>query len=219
MKPVHMPVLKGKDAKRFIEQDTKPLSSEQKEYLKTCQETYEKKPIKQIFIDFDKIEIKKLDISQDICNFDCNLDDDLGCNDFIHNDALLYQKERQGITYLFFYNDKIVGYATLIMSSLSAENLTAKHKKIISLKTYPSLLIGRLAVDNSQRGNGIGKYICNWCSGLAIKFSNEIGCRYIILETTKEKVEFYKKCNFEEGKELKDKKRKLIWMYQRITTE
>jgi hypothetical protein len=46
MKPVHMPVLKGKDAKRFIEQDTKPLSSEQKEYLKKCQETYEKKPIK-----------------------------------------------------------------------------------------------------------------------------------------------------------------------------
>ncbi len=105
------------------------------------------------------------------------------------------------------------------MSSLSAEYLTAKHKKTISLRTYPSLLIGRLAVDNSQRVKGFGKYICDWCLGLAIKLSNEIGCRYVILETTRERTEFYKKCNFEEGKELKDKKRKLIWMYQRIAIE
>ncbi|KKL85942.1 hypothetical protein LCGC14_1949670 [marine sediment metagenome] len=46
MLPEHMPVLEGKDAKRFIEQDKKPLSSKQKEYLKNCLEIYEKNPIK-----------------------------------------------------------------------------------------------------------------------------------------------------------------------------
>lgn len=105
------------------------------------------------------------------------------------------------------------------MSSISAEYLTAKHKKIISLRTYPGLLIGRLAVDNDKRRKGIGKYICDWCLGLAIELSDKIGCRYIILETTREKAGFYTKCNFDKGKELDDKKGKQIWMYQRISLE
>ena len=46
MLPKHMPVLKGKDAKKFIEQDVKSLSSKQKEYLEKCRVIYEKNPIK-----------------------------------------------------------------------------------------------------------------------------------------------------------------------------
>lgn len=42
----HIFVLEGKDAKRFIEQDKKPLSSKQKKYLEKCKEIYEKNPIK-----------------------------------------------------------------------------------------------------------------------------------------------------------------------------
>lgn len=34
-------ILEGKDAERFIKQDKKPLSNEQKKYLKKCQEIYE----------------------------------------------------------------------------------------------------------------------------------------------------------------------------------
>ena len=105
------------------------------------------------------------------------------------------------------------------MSCLSAKVLTTKHKKIISLKTYPSLLIGRLGVDNNQRRKGVGKYICNWCLGLAMKLSNDVGCRYIILETTEKMIKFYMKCNFEKGKVIEDEKGKLIWMYQRISCE
>ena len=90
------------------------------------------------------------------------------------------------------------------MSNLSANILTAKHKRTISLKTYPSLLIGRVGVDNNERKKGIGKYICDWCLGLAMKLSNEVGCRYIILETTEKMVKFYKKCNFEKGKVIEE---------------
>ncbi|MHA1803907.1 MAG: GNAT family N-acetyltransferase [Promethearchaeota archaeon] len=105
------------------------------------------------------------------------------------------------------------------MSSLSAKYLTAKHKKTVHLITYPSLLIGRLAVNNEYRRKGIGKYISDWCLGLAMKLSNKVGCRYIILETTEKIVKFYKKCNFEKGKVLEEEQRKLIWMYQRISLE
>jgi len=29
--------------------------------------------------------------------------------------------------------------------------------------TYPAILLGRLAVDNTERGKGIGKYLINHC--------------------------------------------------------
>lgn len=46
MLPEHMPILRGKEAKRFIKQDKKPLNSSQKNYLEKCREIYEKNPIK-----------------------------------------------------------------------------------------------------------------------------------------------------------------------------
>ena len=46
MLPKHMPTLKDREAKKFIKQDKKPLSREQKEYLRKCLEVYEKNPIK-----------------------------------------------------------------------------------------------------------------------------------------------------------------------------
>ncbi len=46
MKPDHMPILKGEEAKKFIEQDSKPLNNEKKEYLKKCQKIYEKNPLR-----------------------------------------------------------------------------------------------------------------------------------------------------------------------------
>lgn len=172
-------------------------------------------------VDFEKIENRKLKLSDDLSNFNCDLEDDLGCNDFIHkeNEAKLFQKERHGITYLFFYEDTMIGYVTLAMSSIPAQRIDKRYKKRIRLKFYPSLLIGRLAVDNNWRRMGVGMYLCNWCIGVAIKFSEKIGCRYVILETRESKIEFYQRCGFQKGKELKDEKGKLIWMYQRIALE
>jgi len=172
-------------------------------------------------IDFEKIKLRKLDLSDDLSDFSCDLEDYLGCNDFIHkeDEAKLFQKERQGITYLFFYHDTMIGYVTLATSSISAERIDRRYKQRIRLKFYPSLLIGRLAVDNNWREKGVGRYLCNWCVGSAMKLSEKVGCRYVILETREGKVDFYQKCSFEKGKELKDEKGRLIWMYQRIVLE
>lgn len=46
MLPNPPPILTGKDAKRFIEQDKKPLTQKQKDHIKECLELYLKKPIK-----------------------------------------------------------------------------------------------------------------------------------------------------------------------------
>jgi ribosomal protein S18 acetylase RimI-like enzyme len=81
------------------------------------------------------------------------------------------------------------------------------------------LLIGRLAVSNNWRRKGIGKYLCDWCLGVAITMSEQIGCRYVIVETEENNVNFYENCDFKLGKELEEDKGKAMWMYQRITLE
>ena len=40
-----MVILKGKDAKKFIKQDRKPLSDEKKTYLKKCLNIYKNNPV------------------------------------------------------------------------------------------------------------------------------------------------------------------------------
>lgn len=169
-------------------------------------------------INFDNLKPRKLELSDDLTSFNCDYEDDLGCNDFIHkeDEAKLFQKERHGITYLFSYNGVVVAYVTLAMSSIEAKRIDKRYKKPIRLKSYPSLLIGRLAVDNELRKRGIGRYLCKWCIGFAIRLSDEVGCRYVILETNEEKVDFYRKCGFEKGIELDTDIGRKIWMYQRI---
>jgi hypothetical protein len=73
-------------------------------------------------VDFDKIWFKKLEMTDDLTAFKCDTDDDSGCDEFIHKaeEAKLYQKERHGITYLFFCEETMIGYVTLTMSSISA---------------------------------------------------------------------------------------------------
>jgi hypothetical protein len=46
MLPEHPEPLTGKAAKRFIEQDKKPLTEKQKDYLKECIKIYEDNPVK-----------------------------------------------------------------------------------------------------------------------------------------------------------------------------
>jgi len=169
-------------------------------------------------IDFYKVYFRKLDLSDDLSSFNCDKDDDNGCNDFIHKDteAKLYQHQRHGVTYLFFYEETMIGYVTLAMSSISAKRLVGK-PETVHLRFYPCLLIGRLAVDNNWRKLDIGTYLANWCTGLALEKSEEIGCRYAALETKENKVSFYSKCGFQKGTALDEDK--LVWMYKRVAFE
>jgi len=46
MRPKAVPVLTGKDAERFEEQDKKPLEKEQKDFLAECLALYKSNPIR-----------------------------------------------------------------------------------------------------------------------------------------------------------------------------
>ncbi|MCW3999162.1 MAG: GNAT family N-acetyltransferase [Candidatus Bathyarchaeota archaeon] len=101
------------------------------------------------------------------------------------------------------------------MSSISEKRM-GKLRDDVSLKFYPSLLIGRLAVENGWRRKGVGKCLCGWCLGVAITLSEKVGCRYVIVETDEANLRFYESCDFQLGKALDEDKGRAMWMYQRI---
>jgi len=156
-------------------------------------------------VDFYKIWFKKLESTDDLASFNCDDGDDSGCNEFIHkaDEAKQYQKERHGITYLFYYEE------------ISAKRL--EEPENIRLRFYPCLLIGRLAVDNMWRRKGIGSYLADWATGLAMELSEEIGCRYVVLEAKESKVKFYNDCGFQKGASILGDK--LVWLYKKVATE
>lgn len=145
--------------------------------------------------------------------FDCTDGDTMGLNEFYHDEALDYQDERLGITYVFNYDSKTVGYATIAMSKIVRDEIKRRFRLPIPQQDYPALLIGRLAVDNKWRKKYIGTNICKWCIGRAVSLSEEIGCRYVVLQTDEEHKFFYEKCGFSLFKEEPNRKGTIDYWY------
>jgi GNAT superfamily N-acetyltransferase len=156
--------------------------------------------------------VKKLDEETDLSGFDCSENDDLGLDEFIHKEALDYQKEGMGVTHLFYADDKIAGYITLAMGSIGVR-MTELEIEIYDKKRYPALWLGRLAVHNKLRRRAVGKCMILWCIGLAQRVSAELGCRFIALVTKGEdRIKFYTECGFRECPiDLKEKEMKIMY--------
>jgi len=88
-------------------------------------------------------------------------------NDFFKNDALKYQNEMAGRTFLCCWYQK-----------------------------FPCIRIARLAVDIRFERQGVGRFLLSVAIGKAISISNEIGCRYITVDSKPESLGFYEKHNF-----------------------
>jgi len=155
-----------------------------------------------------------LNEKHDLSSFDCSVEDEMGLNEFIHKEALQFQKENLGVTYLFYYSNIIVGFATIAMSQLEIKET----KNLLSLKTnikfFPALMIGRLGISKDYRHRNLGENICYWCVSQAKQLSEKIGCKLIIVMTNDEKSDFYKNCRFDLLPKCEKKEKK--WMYLQV---
>ena len=122
--------------------------------------------------------------------FDCE-DDDL--NEFLFQEAIPYRKEKLATTFVVENNERTLGYYSLLNDSLQLREdmFTSKSqfRKFLRelmpypkrhLKTIPALKIGRLAIDKSFKGRGIGRVIMN-----------------TIIDAYKQAIPFYQRMGFE----------------------
>jgi len=116
-----------------------------------------------------------------------------GVDEFIHQQALDYQKENLGITYIFKHSGRLIGFATISMGDLNKDKMEAGDRLPQSIPNYPILLIGQIGVCEDQQRGGIGKHICDFCIDRALKLSEKIGCRFVVVNAVpkEEVIRFY----------------------------
>ena len=98
--------------------------------------------------------IEKLSSEHVIAEFDCGSEP---LNRFLKTFALNNQASGSATTYLALSGDVVAGYYSLSVGSIIFDDAPERLKKGLAQHPVPIMLMGRLGVDKSQSGNGLGK--------------------------------------------------------------
>ena len=166
----------------------------------------------------DNYYIRRLQENETIKSFDCG-DEDL--NDFIMNRADDYHKAMLSVTYVFEHkaSGKIIGYFSLANDKISIDDFgnntefnRFRRKRFTNekrIRSYPSVKICRLGIDNDFRGFGVGTKLINFIK-LFYSKDNKAGCRFLTVDAYHNAVTFYERNMFQI---LRDDDRKTHLLY------
>jgi len=113
--------------------------------------------------------------------------------------ASQYEKRRLGRTYvaLFPGAKTVAGYYTLAAGSIAIANLPEDAAKRLPKHPVPVILLGRLAVDQKARGQGLGKTLLRDALLRSLSMSEQLGLFAVeVLAIDAEAKEFYAKYGF-----------------------
>lgn len=216
-KPIEpTPVLENKDAKAFWNSlESTKFDSKKETYLEQSRAVFKHFSKKQWFFvnstdsqnelsDFLKqtnwFEIEKLSLNHIIKSFSCgNLKDDTELDSFLKEDAFKQQNQKINVTHVAIEKNtnKVIGYVTIMTDKLRVSN---KEKKELELteqySDFPSVKIGRLAVDKNYSGRNVGTAMLQYITGLVLESAETIGCRFLIVDSYPKSVGFYQKIGF-----------------------
>ena len=130
-------------------------------------------------------------------SFDCGNDD---LNEFLTTQEVAkYQEDLLGKTYLVYRRDpwELVAYYTIASDRLEIPKDWVKKSMTRSrdVKIYPALLLGRLAVQLSLKGTGIGSIVLKYIFTQALDSNQAI--RFIRLVAYHDSLPFYRNRGFE----------------------
>lgn len=153
-------------------------------------------------MDFDPQSRIRLSESHTILPFDCGNQD---LNNFLFEDAKSYLKDLMHVTYLLEFENKTLGYYSLLNDKISIEQCGTKNKwktkffftrpEGFRYESYPAVKIGRLAISEQFQRNGIGKALLDFLK-LDFVLNNKTGCKYITVDAYSQSIDFYKKNGF-----------------------
>jgi predicted GNAT family N-acyltransferase len=152
-------------------------------------------------MEFSGTRLIKLTIDTIIKPFDCG-DQDL--NEFLLNDAINYQKELMAVTYLLESQDFTIAFFSLMNDKITIQEVANNkfwnrfRRNIPNAKrisSYPSVKIGRLAVNNQFKGLKFGNLIIDYIKGLFLENMTS-ACKYITVDAYNSSLDFYTKNGF-----------------------
>lgn len=126
---------------------------------------------------------------------------------FLIEDALYNQEQNISVTFLWFYNQTLIGYISLLMDRITLNTGLQQFfkNKGIHYQTLPALKIGRLCVHDHFQKRGLGTLMTYFAVDQAKEIANtKVGCRFLTVDAKSGSEEFYKKIGFKIFKEKND---------------
>lgn len=151
-------------------------------------------------------------------SFDCG---DCDLNEFLLNDAHLYEEELLAHTYVIVNGSELVAYFSILADkvsrSLVPKNVWRKLGKKIPhekhFNSYPALKIARLAVSKNYRGLEIGTNIIQSIAHRSAQKTEFMACRFLTVDAYKSALAFYVKNDFVPLINVDDSELSIIPMY------
>lgn len=123
--------------------------------------------------------------------------DSYDLNEFLNKDAIRDQENRISRTYLCYWKKNIAGFVTLLTDTLEVHAVCDLDGiDGYFYQKYPAIKIARLAVDTKFERKGVGSFLLLTSIGKSISISNEIGCRYVTIDSKPDSIGFYEKYGF-----------------------
>lgn len=132
---------------------------------------------------------------------------------FLVEDALHNQKNNLSIPFLWFHQERLAVYITLLTDKINLEGDLRElfQEKGVQYKSLPALKIGRLCVDDSFLRKGLGKLMVKFAIEKAEEINlDKAGCRFITVDAKNSSVGFYQKTGF---RTLEQRKNETTAMY------
>jgi GNAT superfamily N-acetyltransferase len=144
------------------------------------------------------VTIRRLAQDDLVKSFECG---DNALNTYLRRHAWINQEQNLiGVTYVSVEEDHpkiVVGYYTLATGDIARDSLpTDITEALPRYRNLPVALLARLAVDRRFQGSGLGKSLLRHAFDSVLKLSQQVGCRYVIVDAYSTAVRWYAKYGF-----------------------
>ncbi len=136
---------------------------------------------------------EKLNLSHQIKGFDSG---NSQLDDWLKNRAIKNEMEGASRTYVLCTDDVVIGFYFLANGSVVQSVATGKVRRNMP-DPIPVMVIGRLAIDRSWQGKGLGRALLRDAILRTLQASEIAGIRAILVHAISENAKvFYEKCGF-----------------------
>ena len=143
-------------------------------------------------------KVEPVSKTHDLSRFDCGKHESL--NVWLKRYALLNQSNETARTYVVHRGSVVVGYYSISAGSVSREATPERIAKGLAAHAVPVSLVARLAIDNNEQGQGLGKALLKDALVRIATAADILGIRAVLVYAIDaEAAAFYKKYGFEES--------------------
>lgn len=132
-------------------------------------------------IDLDKLEQRPRN------DFDCQRPEQ---NEYFLKHATKDQQLSVSVTYLLLYRGEQVGFVTITMDEIPLK-WKEEIPKGVRFSRLPAVKLAQMGVHKSFGGQGFGKFLVSSVIDKARNLSNEVGCRFVTLDSKTDLVGWY----------------------------